>query len=627
MTDNEGLLSAAQLRDLVGEKMYKRGENYHLRDRVHNLAATQHNDIIAWVHGSQRYATRVRLLADTLSADCSCPYPGICKHAIALVLAYLSRPDTAESLPTASENDVRLALLQSPLNSSEALLSQPGGGSGPTTIQAYLSAQSQEELVTLLLEMSQRFSEVYDALSIRAMLTNDSEQLEADVLKRIYQASAEPVWGNRWDRDWVMPDYSAVCDGLALLLERGHADSVVRLGAELLEAGMSQIEQSHDEGELASQLVSCFRLVFKALPQSSLSEHEQLCWAIDALLRDPYDLCYEARALLELPYSTQAWSSVADELLARLGPTQDMPGNFERDYRRQQIADYAIIALDNAEREDEIIPLCEREVSSTGSYKRLVDQLLVAGRRAEAEQWARTGIAATACQYPGISSSLREVICNLRGQAGDWMMVAAMHAETFFYAPSLAALQTLMASAAHAQVAQAVRAAALAFLETGQLPQPREQHVGAATIPRWPLPDTGIPAVEQRYPLRFPQLAILIGLAISENDPDEVLRWYDKRTTPVDGQLNDDMVADAIVKRYPERAAAIWQQLAAAQVALTNTGAYEEAARFLRKLRRTYTTPEQIALWEQYVQELRTANKRKRRLVEILDGLLSEDNA
>jgi uncharacterized Zn finger protein len=70
--------------------------------------------------------------------------------------------------------------------------------------------------------------------------------------------------------------------------------------------------------------------------------------------------------------------------------------------------------------------LCEREAEQSGSYERLVERLLAAGRSAEAEQWARKGIVTTERQYPGIASQLREVIGTLRAQAGDWVMVAAL---------------------------------------------------------------------------------------------------------------------------------------------------------------------------------------------------------
>jgi uncharacterized Zn finger protein len=633
MTNRNATTALSQLRAWAGETVFKRGQNYELRGRVRELAVTTEGGLVAWVQGSERYATRVSLRSDELASDCTCPYGGTCKHAVAVALAYLNRPEQAKPLPVAPASDPRLVLLERQAAAATELIvptaapaAQPGArASQEPTLQAFLAAHTQAELAALLIELAQRFPEVRDALAVRQMLSNDAAgQLEAEVLGRIVAATAEPGWRNRWDGEGHRPDYAPVYDGLKLLLDRGHADAVVRLGEHLLEAGISQVEQSHDDGETAIAVASCLSVIFRALPSSSLEPDEQIIWAIDALLRDPYDLCHGARDVLEQPYPPTAWSTVADDLLGRLDSLPAGAGDFSREYRRRQQTDFAILALEEAERDAEIIPLCEREAEGGSGYQRLVERLLAAGRKAEAEQWARTGIAATARQYPGIASTLREVLYTLRGEAGDWAMVAALWAEAFFDSPSLAALRALEAAAAQAGVAQAVRAAALHFLETGQLPQRVAHSVGGTSIPAWPLPETGIPPANRRHPLQFPQLGLLIELAISEGQPADVLRWYDRRGSARYAQINADAVADAIARAYPERAAAIWQELAEARIAQTGPAAYEEAALFLRKLQRVWAEHGKAAAWRGYIEDLRAANKRKRRLVETLDALLRE---
>ncbi len=413
-------VTLAQLRDWAGEAVFKRGQDYELRGRVRELAATAEGGLVAWVQGSERYATRVFLHADQLASDCTCPYGSICKHAVAVALAYLARSEQAQPLPVVPASDPRLVLLERQAAAATALgtvtvdLAAQGGAAATRkpTLAAFLATYTQAELVALLIELAQRIPEVRDALAVRQMLANDNaDQLEAEVLKRIIAATAEPGWRNHWDADGYTPDYGPVIDGLKLLLERGHADAVVRLGEHLLEAGISQVEQSDDEGETAAEVSACLAVVFQALTASSLEPDEQLTWAIDALLRDPYDLCDGAQAVLELPYPPVAWSMVADDLLSRLAGVPLAAGDFSREYRRGQVTDFAILALEAAGRDEEIIPLCEREAEAGSGYQRLVERLLAAGRGAEAEQWARTGIAATAGQYPGIASALRELLC------------------------------------------------------------------------------------------------------------------------------------------------------------------------------------------------------------------------
>jgi len=631
-TGGGGQFAVQTIRAWAGETIFKRGQDYQLRGRVRELAATSSGGLVAWVQGSVRYATSVTLGAQGLAARCTCPYSGTCKHAVAVALAYLDRPDQAPPLPVVTPDDPRLASLEQKAVAATLIVNPPptpAARPGDPTLRAFLSGLSQQQLVDLLLDMARRFPELHDALDVQRMLASDNaDELEAEVLARILEAGAAPGWGERWDDADQLPDYGPVYDGLKLLLDRGHADAVVRLGEELLASGISQVEQTHDDGETGAAVASCMSLVFVALTRSSLAPHERLQWAIDALLRDTYDLCHGAQEVLAQPYPPEAWGIIADDLLDRLAGA---PGSAERDsiargYWRQRLADLAIGALDKAGRGEEIIPLCEREAEQNSSYQRLVERLLAAGRSAEAERWALRGIAATERQYPGVAGQLREVVRSLRAQAGDWAMVAALRAEEFFDRPTLQTLQALEEAAGQAQVRPAVRAAALHYLATGELPRREERIVNGTAIPAWPLPDTGLPPTERRYPLQFPQLGLLIELAASEGRPAEVLRWYDRRSPGRLSGINDDMVADAVAQDYPERAAQIWQQLAEARIAQTSPAAYEDAALFLRKLRRVWARQGQEAAWRTYVAELRAANRRKRRLVEVLDVLASEAN-
>jgi uncharacterized Zn finger protein len=620
-------VTIAQLRAWAGEATFNRGQSYMLRGRVRDLSATPDGALVAWVQGSKRYATRVFLHADQIVSGCTCHYGSSCKHAVAVALAYLTRTEQAKSLPVVPASDPRLVLLESQAVIAPGLITHAGTTvTGKPALAAFLAAYSQDELVSLLVELAQRFPEVRDALAVRQMLADDNaDQLEAEVLRRLIAITAEPAWRGHWHGADHAPDYGPVHAGLRLLLARDHNDAVVRLGDHLLEAGISQVEQSHDDdGRTASAVSECLSIVFQALPASSLEPAAQLTWAINALLRDPYDMCYGAHAVLESSYPPAVWSTVADSLLSRLADLPPTAGDFSHEYRRQKVTDFAILALEAAGRDEEIIPLCEHEAAAGSGYERLIERLLAAGRLAEAEQWARTGIGATARQYPGIATALREVLCTLRGEVGDWAMVAALRAEAFFASPSFGAMRALEATAAQAGVAPAVRAAALHYLESGQLPQWVAHTAGGTNNPPWPLPETGIPPTEQRYLLQFPQLRTLIELAISEGQPTEVLRWYDRRSPAQYSPVDADVIADAVAEAYPERAASIWQELAEERIAQTKPAAYEEAALYLRKLRRMWTEHGKAAEWRSYTEKLGAANKRKRRLIETLDVLLRE---
>jgi uncharacterized Zn finger protein len=156
------------------------------------------------------------------------------------------------------------------------------------------------------------------------------------------------------------------------------------------------------------------------------------------------------------------------------------------------------------------------------------------------------------------------------------------------------------------------------YLETGTRPQPSTQ--------LWPLSENELKTTTGRLPIQPPMTDVLIDIAIAEKRPDEVLRWYDRRKPQSQGWdpgwFTEDRIAEAVVARYPERAVAIWKQLAEAQIALTKPKAYEAAAAYLRKVGRVLKQQGKEQDWQSYLTVLRRAHERKRRLIDLLDMLV-----
>ena len=132
-------------------------------------------------------------------------------------------------------------------------------------------------------------------------------------------------------------------------------------------------------------------------------------------------------------------------------------------------------------------------------------------------------------QWPGIASQLRTAPREMREKEKDWPRVAAFYAEDFFQQPALQTFQELQKAAERAGVWPAVRAAAMHYLETGELPQATKRVAKGQTIPPWPLPDSGVQETTARRQTPAPMIETLIDIAIAEKRPDEVIRWYDQR--------------------------------------------------------------------------------------------------
>ena len=96
----------------AGSTSLSRGKSY--KNQVQDLNMTKDGGIIAWVQGSELYATKVMIdSSGKLSGSCSCPsHWNPCKHSVALVLSFLDALKSKQDIPEASANDRRFRLIE-----------------------------------------------------------------------------------------------------------------------------------------------------------------------------------------------------------------------------------------------------------------------------------------------------------------------------------------------------------------------------------------------------------------------------------------------------------------------------------------------------------------------------------
>jgi uncharacterized Zn finger protein len=629
-------LTWEDIENWAGSKVLSRGRKYQQGRLVTRLAKTPDGGLIADVAGSEAYTTFVAFRDKGIVSHCTCPYGESCKHAVAVILEYLEQAKKGIKIPTVDSSDPRLNRVKTSPGydrryegdnenneeDMEEYSTTPNRHSESASqhLKGFLENMSKEELVALLLEQTEKHPSVSDDLQHRQkLLRGDVKKIVASVRKEIQSLSAEPAWRNHWNDEGCIPDYSRVRNRLESLLAAGHADAVIALGEELLTAGVEQVETSDDEGETAEEITSCLDIVFRALSGSSLSSVEQMIWAIDAELEDDFDLCQGANYFWEVKKEPPHWSAVADKLLQRLKRLKPVgrDENFSNAYRRDKLSDWIIEAFKNSGRSKEIIPLCEEEAVNTGNYVRLVEALLNAERKKDAERWIVKGITASQKESPGIAAKLRDTLREMREKEGNWPAVAAIRAEEFFSRPSFTAYNDVRLASKPAGQWPVVRTAVLSYLETGKLP---------LAGPSWPLPEAEIKLDHSSQQEKPPMVGILIDIAINEKETDEIIRWYDY---PAEkgcygrrwSEYKEDRIADAIEKDYPDRAAAIWKALAEGQISLTKPSAYEAAAVYLKKLHGFFTGQNRAEEWTNYLAGLRQTHARKPRLLQTLARL------
>jgi uncharacterized Zn finger protein len=515
----------------AGSTIVSRGRSYQSSGSVSDLACTKDGGLIAWVDGTQRYATRVDIDGHELTSVCSCPYWTTCKHAVAVVCEYLEclKQNTQDTtIPTITDTDKRLTVLENIADQDEddddwddeedddedwdnqdgqhdeydeydddeeddegeddedVAPAQPvqkrSGKSTPDSLFSFLAQQSKNQLVALLTELAQ------DNMAVRRTL-KDRQTLTTGSVKKLIKAARAEIDGLGGEPDW---EYDRYGDGyytdssdsstrirkhMEALLAKGHADDVLDLGKDLVERGTRHIEMTRDEGEAGEEIATCLDMVFRALPQSSLSTVDQILWVIDAESADEYDLCRGSESFWKHKYAAADWSAVADTLAQRL---KKYPSSKD----------------EKDEKDDKDAYSFSRNYKRDGVSNRLIQALEQANRWAEAEEWIHTGIAATQQQSPGIAGQLRTALREMRAREKDWPRVAAFYAEDFFRRPGLHTFQELRKAAERAKVWPAVEAAARHYLETGDLPQAKKtnkkssQH-SALAIARERRSDTG----------------------------------------------------------------------------------------------------------------------------------------
>lgn len=655
----------------AGSRSVSRGRSYQRGGRVKHLAITKDGRLLATVYGTDPYFVTVECrTADGqhgfASSRCTCPvgYDG-CKHAVAVVAEYLGRVAEDAQTPLADGEDPRWDWL----NGEESRLSdyvwETEKRRGGTVLKSKLKygeirhrtraqwdkairrdvhGRSQEELAELVCSLIGRYPELRTEFQERiALAEGDGQQLIGEARRQIDEITAKRGWYDRWNGEGDIPDYAPLRNRLERLLKMGHADAIADMGSRFIYLAMAQVGESHDDGETAMAVSSCMPVVFQAVQKSSLSGPEKILFAINASQADDYCVIEEdVGRILDKKWSQEDWSVVADTLNGELGDAATGDGDFGRSYRRSCSTAWLLTALEHAGRDDELLAVYEEAARENGDYEQLIGYLISLKKYDEAERWAIEGIEKSRDRWPGIASSLASQLCEVARRRRKWDLVAADAAWRFFDGPGADSFAELVKCATKAGCEDAVRAAALKFLETGIAPvrwisKPKNGRGDEKTLhidKAWPLPvPDHIAALMDREKPRYwkdgPHFNVLLDMAIQAKDSEETLRWYDKLVAkrsnrPHYGRYSDptgDRVAETVAKTHPERALEIYRKSLDSHLPNVGVSSYEASARYLRLMRPIMKSLGQAEQWHALVAVIREEYRRRPKFMEILDRL------
>ncbi|MFY1111206.1 MAG: SWIM zinc finger family protein [Methanosarcinaceae archaeon] len=619
-------LKWSEIEEWAGSRATSKGEDYKRSGRVEEIKRTQEGGLLAMVRGRREYFTEVSLEDGKLSSVCTCPVGGDCKHGVATVLEYLNLLQHGIKVPLLSENDLLLLRVRKMHEGPEAFESRKTRKSPRPPLREWLDRLEKAELIDILVEFSEKSPSLGSYLRDR----QDLETEDIGGIVRGISSELDLLWEEAqeydpWSYESTMPDFSNVQNRMESLLDSGHYDELVDIGKRIMNR-YEDIMEYDQEGEIAMELSNCMSIVFEALSKSPRPAHERMLEAFEFELKDEYDVIGE-HAFWGEDFSTEDWKSFAEILKTRL---REIDEGYYPDYSswdRKRVADRLVQALKNAGLFEEAIPICEREAEATDSYDRLVEVLLEAGRKEKAEEWIYKGIGKTREEKPIIAVRLRNILIEIKEKEGDLLFAAALQAEEFFGDPKFSSYLDMWKAAEKAGVWREVREMAHRYLEKGELPAVRgKKREETSVLPRI-LPATGLLRPDPFEDIKPPALYLLIKIAIEEKAPDEVIRWYGELKEGGEAAkryayyIDENKVAAAIHEKYPDTAIEIWKKLAEELISKTKVDAYREAAVHLRKIKETMEARRQKGEWKIYLRGIREENKRKRRLIEIIDTL------
>jgi uncharacterized Zn finger protein len=333
------------------------------------------------------------------------------------------------------------------------------------------------------------------------------------------------------------------------------------------------------------------------------------------LLSDQYRICQGATTVLEAVTDKKAWSSLADALLEKLSraPKPEYKKgkhDFSSCYERDRISEFIVEAFRQSGRQNEILPLYEREVKLTGCWPKLVEELISLKRLDDAFKKAEQGVIDLGDTLPGVVNTLEEHLIKISEQKGDLHYICRLRQRKFIDRPSLAAFHQLRDIAREMREWETVRNWAIYYLETGKQIEDRQVSIRQS--------DTG------KWHHRFPQYDLLIGIAIEEKDSGRVLKLYDERSKEYKFSGPDTQVAHAIEESFPDRALEIWRHLAETEIAHANPKSYELGVSYLQHVKRVMLKQDRRTEWNSYLQEIQLTHKRRPRFLSEL-GRITDD--
>lgn len=221
-----GALTEARVRALAGETSFVRGVAY-FQDGAIRFPVRDGDRLRALCGGSRaepyRVSARIRRRGE-VDVDCTCPRGGFCKHAVALLLTWLLRPEAFAEVAERS---------------------------------ADLRSRSKAELVALVEMMLQRAPELEDLLDLPLPVPDravDAAAVSAHHIRGRVEAALDAAADDGRGAPRALEEVRALVELAGRYRKGGSMGAACTVYRAVLEAGLPRVEGVDDEGEVAATL-------------------------------------------------------------------------------------------------------------------------------------------------------------------------------------------------------------------------------------------------------------------------------------------------------------------------------------------------------------------------------------
>lgn len=571
-------LSPAKLKKLAGSAVFARGEVYFNSDAVSRLKIA--DDVLsARVTGSYPYIVKLWEEDGGIEYECSCPHGedgNFCKHCVAVGLAWLAETGGAGGAKPARQKKT-----------------DPW-----KEITGFVGLQDAATLTEWLLETAKRDDVLYENLLLKARRAAGP----ASTIKG-FRAAIDRAVDTGGFVDWhEMPTYAAglesIADSLAELLQQGQAAALVELAEYAIarvEAACEYVDDSNG-GEMTDMLERLGELHYKAClaarpDQAALAERLfkfEMTADFDAF----HDSLRRYAKVLGKEGSAR-YKQLAEEEWRKVEPRTQENGRGDYDSRRWRITGIMENIAELSGDVEALVAVKSRDLSSALRYLGIAEIYRSHRQHDLALEWAERGVKA----FPNKPDDrLRDFLAEeyLRRKRNDEAMQLIW--VQFAERPGLGSYQKLQQFAGKAGLWPAFRQQALEHLDrliAGQ-------------------------AGKRQTPYYFSNAGILVEIHLWEKNAEAAWEAASR------GSISDQLwlkLAAVREENHPGDAAPIYRRLIEAAVEQTNSAAYDEAIKLVKKLKPLLARLDSPADFGQYVALLRAKYKAKRNFMKLLDKL------